>query len=169
MRLSEYSSYILPLISGVTIAVVTQIIAHYFSKKSLEAQRENSLKIVRMQLYHEDRKDALVKLDELLKRNYDTYPQFRDAVKAFLDGSSGIFLPNRLRNELKSELSSLDDFLSEKEIELRGPPPEYPPEEYEAWFEDLSPDEQLDIEVENRLSTLKDTMRSKIKNHVSDE
>lgn len=36
-----------------------------------------------MQLYHEDRKDAIVKLDELIKKSYRTYPQFRDTVNAF--------------------------------------------------------------------------------------
>ena len=83
MRLSEYSPYILPLISGVVIAIVTQIIAHYFSEKSLKAQQENALKIARMQLYHEDRKDALVKLDELLKTSYKTFSDFRIAITSF--------------------------------------------------------------------------------------
>jgi len=81
--LSEYSPYILPLISGVVIAIVTQIIAHYFSEKSLKAQQENALKIARMQLYHEDRKDALVKLDELLKTSYKTFSDFRIAITSF--------------------------------------------------------------------------------------
>ncbi len=166
--MSEYGPYILPIISGIAIAIVTQVVAHYFSKKSLEAQRENSLKITRMQLYHEDRKEALVKLDELLKKTYGTFPQFRDAISSFLDGSIGLFLPAGLRNELRKEVDDIDRFLLRKEIEIQGEP-EYDQDEYEAWFADLSPEEQLDVEVRDRLSRLKENMRSKMEKHLSDE
>ena len=81
----DYSPFIIPIASGILIAVVTQSIAFYYSKKSLEAQRENSLKIVRMQLYHEEKKEALLKLDELLKKNYKTFYDFKNAVNDFLD------------------------------------------------------------------------------------
>jgi hypothetical protein len=167
--LSEYNPYVFPLISGVVIAIVTQIVAHYFSEKSLKAQQENSLKIVRMQLYHEDRKDALVNLDELLKSSYKTFPVFRNTILAFLDGSKGLFLPEKLREELKKEIDSIDAFLVEKEIELYGEPPDVGDEgDYEGWFADLSPEEQADVEVTDRLSKLKGVMRDKIKKHVSE-
>lgn len=166
--MSEYNPYVFPLISGVVIAIVTQIVAHYFSEKSLKAQQENSLKIVRMQLYHEDRKDALVKLDDLLKSGYKTFPDFRNTVLAFLDGSKGLFLPQRLREELKKEIDDIDAFLTEKQIELYGEPDVGEGDEYEAWFAGLSPEEQADVEVTDRLSRLKGVMRDKIKKHVSE-
>lgn len=165
----DYSLYIFPLISGVVIAIVTQIVAHYFSEKSLKAQRELSLRVARMQLYHEDRKDALVKLDELLKQGYKTFPDFRNAITAFLDGSIGLFLPEKLREELKKEIDDIDAFLTDKQIEIYGWEPEQPDEgEYEAWYEDLSPEEQIDVDVVDRLSKLKGAMRDKIKKHISE-
>jgi hypothetical protein len=170
--LSDYSIYIFPLISaltsGVAIAIITQIVAHHYSEKSLKAQRELSLTVARMQLYHEDRKDALVKLDELLKQGYKSFREFRNTVTVFLDGSTGLFLPERLRDELKKEIDDIDSFLTEKEIEIYGWEPPSDEGEYEAWFEDLSPEEQLDVEVKDRLSKLKGVMRDKIKKHVSE-
>jgi hypothetical protein len=169
--LSEYSAYIFPLISGVVIALVTQIVAHYFSEKSLKAQQANALQIARTQLYHEDRKDAVLKLDELIKKNYKTYPVFRNAVNTFLDSSSGLFLPVALKRELRKQLLELDAFLQEKEFEIYGEPEEDPhaEEEYESWFSDLSPDEQLDVEIEQKLESVKGNMRDKIQKHMSDE
>jgi hypothetical protein len=169
MCLAEYDVYIFPLLAGITIAVVTQIVSYLLSKKNLDAQREHSLKLARMQLYHEDRKEALVKLDELLKKTYKTYSEFRDAVNAFLDGSSAIFLNDKLRKDLKKELYDIDAFLTEKELEFFGPPPEQDEQDYGDWFESLSPDQQIDVEVENRLTSLKGTMRDRIKKHVSEE
>ena len=167
--MSEYSPYIFPLISGVAIAIVTQIVAHYFSEKSLKAQRELGLRIARMQLHHEDRKDALVKLDELLKQGYKSFRDFRNTVTVFLDGSTGLFLPEKLREELKKEIDDIDAFLTEKQIEIYGRDPDkYDEGEYEAWFKDLSPEEQVDVEVKDRLSKLKGVMRDKIKKHVSE-
>ncbi|MGB8780913.1 MAG: hypothetical protein WCD81_09745 [Candidatus Bathyarchaeia archaeon] len=167
--MSDYSLYIFPLISGVVIAIVTQIIAHYFSEKSLKTQRELSLTITRMQLYHEDRKDALVKLDELLKQGYKSFPDFRNAVTVFLDGSTGLFLPEKLREELKKEIDDIDTFLTEKQIEIYGEPPDLGEEdEYEEWFADLPPEDQANIEITDRLSKLKGVMRDKIKKHISE-
>ena len=165
----EYGDYALGIISGITIAIITQIIAHYFSKKSLEAQQEHSLRIAKMQLYHEDRKDALIKLDELLKKGYKNFSEFRNTIITFLDGSTGLFLPDKLRRELKNEVEDIDSFLLKKQIEIYGEPPDYEPEDYEAWFEDLSPEERVDVEVKDRLSRLKNSMRDKIKKHVSEE
>jgi hypothetical protein len=99
----DFTPFIIPISSGVVIALVTQSVAYYYSKKSLEAQRENSLKIARMQLYHEETKEALVRLDELLKKSYKTFPDFKKTVNEFLDGSAGIFLPKKLRLDLKKK------------------------------------------------------------------
>lgn len=166
----EYSEYALGLISGLTIAIITQIIAHYFSKKSLEAQQEHSLRIVKMQLYHEDRKNALIKLDELLKKGYKTFSEFRNTITTFLDGSLGLFLPDKLREELKKEVQDIDQFLLEKQIDLYGEPPEWSePDDSEAWFESLTPEERVDVEVTDRLRKLKGLMRDKIKKHISEE
>jgi hypothetical protein len=165
----EYGDYALGIISGLTIAIITQIIAHYFSKKSLEAQQEHSLRIAKMQLYHEDRKDALIKLDELLKKGYKNFSEFRNTIITLLDGSTGLFLPDKLRKELKNEVEDIDSFLLKKQIEIYGEPPGYESDDYEAWFEDLSPEERVDVEVKDRLSRLKNSMRDKIKKHVSEE
>lgn len=103
----EYGEYALGLVSGLIIAIITQIIAHYFSKKSLETQQEHNLRIAKMQLYHEDRKNALVKLDELLKKGYKTFSDFRNTLSTFLNGSLGLFLPDRLRENLKKEIEDI--------------------------------------------------------------
>jgi len=169
----EYSEFILGLLSGVIIAIVTQIIAHYFSKKSLEVQQEHNLRIAKMQLYHEDRKDALIKLDELLKKGYETFSDFRNTINTFLNGSLGLFLPDKLREGLKKEIQDIDQFLFEKEIEIFGepePPEEFPEEyEHEAWLASISPVERVDVEVRDRLSRLKGSMRDKIKKYISEE
>jgi len=131
---ADYSIYIFPLVTGITIAIVTQIIAHYFSKKNLETQRdfdkknletqrEYSIKLAKMQLYHEDRKQAIVKLNDLIKKTYKSYPEFRDAVNSFLDDSSGLFLSEGMREELKKELNDVDTFLQERQSEIYGEPP----------------------------------------------
>lgn len=126
---------------------------------------------MRIQSYHEDRKDAIVKLDELIKRNYRTYPQFRNAVNEFLDSSSGLFLPAILKTELRGQLIAIDGYLQERQFEIYGEPDEDPnaEEEYKSWFNDLSPDQQLDIEIERRLSALKSAMTRKIEEHITDE
>ena len=166
----EYGEYALGLISGLIIAIITQIIAHYFSKKSLEAQQEHSLRVAKMQLYHEDRKNALVKLDELLKKGYKSFSEFRNTISTFLNGSLGLFLPDKLREELKKEIQDIDQFLFEKQIDLYGEPPEeYFEDDYEAWFESLSPEERVDVEVRDRLSKLKGSMRNRITKHISEE
>ena len=164
----EYGELALGLISGLVIAIITQIIGHYFSKKSLEAQQEHSLRIAKMQLYHEDKKNALIKLDELLKKYYKSFPQFRNAITTFLDGSLGLFLPHKLREELRKEVRDIDSFLLEKEIDLYGEPSGYGEDEHEAWFESLSPEERVDVEVRDRLSKLKGSMRDKIKKYISE-
>lgn len=167
----EYGEFALGLISGLIIAIITQIVAHYFSKKSLDAQQEHSLRIAKMQLYHEDRKNALIKLDELFKKGYKTFSEFRNTISTFLNGSLGLFLPDKLRGELKKEIQDIDQFLLEKQIDLYGGPPEewFEEDDYEAWFESLSPEERVDIEVRDRLSKLKGSMRNKIKKHISEE
>jgi uncharacterized membrane-anchored protein YhcB (DUF1043 family) len=169
----EFSEFALGLISGLIISIITQIIAHYFSKKSLEAQQEYSLRIAKMQLYHEDTKNALNKLDELLKKNYNSFMEFRDDTRTFLDGSFGLFLPDKLKEELKKEMQDIDQFLFDKEIELYGEPSEEwlqtSQNDYEAWFESLSPKERVDEEVKERLSSLKSSMRKKIEKYISTE
>jgi hypothetical protein len=80
-----------------------------------------------------------------------------------------VFLPEKLRLELKKEMNNIDRFLFEKELEIYRWEPAEPDEgEYKAWFKDLSPEEQLDVEVTDRLSNLKGLMRDKIKKYVSE-
>ena len=112
----EYGEFALGLISGLIIAIITQIVAHYFSKKSLDAQQEHSLRIAKMQLYHEDRKNALIKLDELFKKCYKTFSEFRNTISTFLNGSLGLFLPDKLRGELKKEIKTLTNFCSRNKL-----------------------------------------------------
>lgn len=167
----EYIDFALGLISGIILAIISQIIGHYFSRRNLEAQQEHSLKVAKMQLYHEDRKNALVKLDELLKKGYKSFSEFRSTITTFLEGSLGIFLPEKLRMDLKKEMKDIDQFLYEKQIEIEGPPPDYDSyiDDREAWFKSLNPYERVDVEVKDRLSRLKSSMRDKIKKQVSEE
>jgi len=123
-----------------------------------------------MQLYHEDRKNALIKLYELLKKGYRNFSEFRNTISSFVNVSLGLFLPDKLRDELKKELQDIDQFLLEKEIDLHGEPWEEELEnDYEAWFESLSPQERVDVEVTDRLSKLKGSMMDRIKKHISEE
>jgi len=86
-----------------------------------------------------------------------------------LDGSAGLFVPEKLRDELKTEIGDIDTFLTRKEIELHGEPyDDVDQGEYEDWVADLSPEEQVDVELTDRLSRLKGVMRDKIKKHVSE-
>ena len=154
------------------MVIVSQFIGHYFARKNLKAQQEHSERIAKLQLFHEDKKKALVELDGLLKKGYKTFPDFRQSIESFLDGSSGIFIPDKLRKELKKEMRDIDDFLFDKIQEIYGQyEPDYPPDEeedYEAWAQDY-PEEALDAEVRQRLGGLKGSMRDKIKKYISEE
>lgn len=163
----EYAEFLLGWLSGIISSVIAQIIGHYLSKKNLKAQQEHSERILRMQLYREDKKKALIKLDELLKKPYKTFRDFKNAIESFLDGSSAIFLTDKLRKELKNEVSSISAFIYSKEKEF-GLIPDYP-DDYEDWIEELDPLQELDEEIKSRLRNLKSSMRSKIRKHVSEE
>lgn len=160
----------MPWILAIIVALITQLIAYYFAKKNLEAQQEHGLKTLKLQLFHEDRKKALIELNELLMKWYKTYPEFARKIRYFLNGKSGIFLPKKLRKELEKEIHDIDDFLSRKELELYGRPPE--PEsylnDYEKWIE-VSPEEEVDMEIKSRLGGLKRSMRDKIRKYASEE
>ena len=162
--MQDLYNFILGLISGIVLA----IIGYYFTRKSLKAQQEYGERILKMQLYQEDKKKALIELDELLRKRYKTFPKFKESIESFLDGSSGIFLPDKLRKELKKEIRDIDAFMWEKLEDLYGPPPEYEPDDYEAWTE-AYPEQALDEEIRSRLRGLKGSMRSKIKKYVSEE
>ena len=164
----EYVDFLLGLFSGAFLAIITQIIGYYFAKKNLKAQQEHSERILKVQLFHEDRKKALIELDGILKKGYKTLNEFSRSVESFLDGDLGIFIPAKLRNELKKELQDIWNFLYSKQIDMYGPEPEYEEEDYETWAEAF-PEEALDAEITERLSKLKGSMRSKIKEYISEE
>ena len=124
-----------------------------------------------MQLFHEDKKKALIELDELFKTSYKTFNDFKKAVITFLDGKQGLFLPRKLRKELRGEVLKLDSFLFNRLVELghyQEPPDEDYEDDYEAWAKDF-PEQALDAEVRQRLSGLKGSMRGKIKKYISEE
>lgn len=175
----EINDFLLGLFSGGVLIIISQVIGHYFARRNLKAQQEHSEKVVKMQqehservakmqLFHEDKKKALMELDEVLKKSYKTFPDFKKGVESFLDGSSGIFLPEKLCKELKKELQSIDAFMWEKLEDIYGPPPEEEPDDYEAWAE-AYPEDALDAEIRSRLMGLKGSMRDKIKKYISEE
>jgi len=163
----EYFELLLGWFLGIASLIIAEVIGYLFTKKNMKIEHEYSERMLKTQLYQEDKKKALVELDELLRKKYDTFRNFEKAVESFLDGSSGIFLPERLKEELRNEVRSVSAFLSEKLEELYGPPPE-PPDDYEDWIEDLSPEEEIDAELETRLKGLKSQMREKIRKYVSE-
>jgi len=170
----EYLELVLGWLLGIFSLVIAEIIRDYFAKRNLETQQEYNLKALKMQLYHEDRKRALIELDELLKTNYKTFDDFKKATIAFLDGKQALFLPRKLRSELRGEVLRLDGFLLNRLIKLghyQEPRDEWLEDqeaEAAAWAEDF-PEEALDAEVRQRLSGLKSSMRDKIKKYVSEE
>lgn len=163
----EYVDFLLGLFSGIVLTIIGQVIGYYFTRRSLKAEQEHSERILKMQLYQEDKKKALIELNELLKKRYKTFPEFKKSVESFLDGSSGIFLPDKLRDELRKEILDIDGFLYRKMEELYGPEPE--PPDYEDWIQDLSPEEEVDMEIEQRLRGLKDSMKRRIMKYISPE
>jgi len=143
------------------------VIGYLFIKKNMKAEREHSEKMFRMQLYQEDKKKALIELDELLEKMYNTVQDFQKAVESYLDGSSGIFVPEKLKEELRQEIRSVNAFPSERLEEMHGVEPE--PDDYDDWAEAISPEEELDQEVETRLRGLKSQMIERIRKYVSEE
>jgi gas vesicle protein len=164
----NYGDFLLGLLSGAILGIISQITSYYFAKKNLKIQQEQNERILKTQLFHEDRKKAIIELDGILKKSYKSLREFSNAVASFLDGESGIFVPIKLRNELKGKLQEIWNYLDTKQIELYGEPPEEPPDDYEAWAEAF-PEKALDAEITQRLSTLKSSMRDKIKEYVSEE
>ena len=77
-----------------------------------------------------------------------------------------MFLTSGLREALKKEIDDISSFLYEKQIEIYGEQPE-PDYDYYDWI--ATPEEEVDNEVKNRLSSLKGNMRDKIKAHISEE
>lgn len=167
----EYSEVLLGWLLGIGSLVIAQAIGYYFSKRNLESQQEHSERILRIQLYHGERKKALIQLDELLKKRYKTFREFRDSVESYLDGSSSIFLPATLRDELREEIMDISIFIrkEEQKFEPPEPPPEFFEEEHEEWLRSLSPWEAIDEEAKSRLSGLKSSMRNKIRKYASEE
>jgi len=170
----EISDFSLGLISAIILAIITQVIANYFSRKNLIDQQEHNLKTLKMQLYHEDRRKTLIDLDEMIKVSYKTFDDFKKAAMTFLDGKQALFLPTRLRNELRGEMLKMDGFIIGRLAELghyEEPPDEYLEDyaaEAAAWAEAF-PEEALDAEVRERLSRLKSSMRDRIKKYISEE
>jgi len=127
-----------------------------------------------MQLYHEDRKKAVIELHELLKVSYKTFGDFKKAAMTFLDGKQALFLPTRLRSELKGEVLKLDSFLTKRLFEIgyyQEPPEEYFEDaqaEAAAWAEAF-PKQALDAEIRERLSGFKSSMSDIIKKYLSEE
>lgn len=62
MQNLEYVEFLLGWLSGIISSVIAQIIGHYLSKKNLKAQQEHGERILRMQLYRENKKKALIEL-----------------------------------------------------------------------------------------------------------
>lgn len=163
----EYADFILGLLSGIVLTIIGQFIGYYFTKRSLKAQQEHSERIAKIQLYHEDKKKALIELDELVKKKYKTFPKFRETIESFLNGSSGLFLPDKLRRGLIEQIRGIDALIYGRTVEIYGPEPEYP--DYEDWVQAYSPEQVLEMEVQSRLKGLKGSMRDKIRKYTSGE
>ncbi len=108
-------------------------------------QNENSLKLTALELYHEDRKEAILKIDEILKKGFKNFPDFEKELKEFLDSGSGLFLPQALRQSLKQEADEVHKLVTEFDVELNGPQPECDDE----WFEELPPWEEMANEIKD--------------------
>jgi hypothetical protein len=163
----EYFEFLLGWFLGIVSLIIAEVIGYLFTKRNMKTEHEYSERMLRTQLYQEDKKKALVELDEMLRKKYNTFQDFEKAVESFLDGSSGIFLPEKLKEELRNEVRGVSAFLSKKIEEFYGPTPEIP-DDYEDWIEAVSPDEEIDAEVEARLRGLKSKMRGNIRKYVSE-
>jgi hypothetical protein len=130
-------------------------------------QNENSLKLTALELYHQDRKEAILKLDVILKKGFKNYPDFEKELKEYLDSSSGLFLPQALRQSLKQETDEIDKLVNELDLETHGDPPEY--DDSDEWFEELEPWERLDQQIKDKLRTIRPTLRERIRKYISGE
>lgn len=163
----EYFEFLLGWFLGIASLVIAEVIGYLFTKKNMKAEHEHSEKMFRIQLYQEDKKKALIELDELLKKKYNTFRDFQASVESYLDGSSGMFVPENLKEDLRQEIRSVNDFMAEKIEQIYGPEPEL--DDYDDWAEDISPEEELDQGTETRLRGLRTNMREKIRKYVSEE
>lgn len=159
---------ILGWITAVVSVIIAQILNFYFNKRNLKAEQDHSERMLKMQFYKDDKKKAMIDLHQLLKKRYKTYPDLKSSIISFLDGDSGLFLPDKLKSDLRKELAEVDSLVAEQEIMIFGPPPEYP-NDYDEWARDLSPEQQLDDEITSRLSGLKSKMGEEIRKYFAEE
>ncbi|WGM89556.1 MAG: hypothetical protein NUK63_00060 [Candidatus Bathyarchaeum tardum] len=160
------------MVSASLVAIITQVIAYYFTKKSLERQQEHSLKVMKMQLFHEDKKKALIKLDELLNADYPSFSKFTQNIRDYLKSSESIFIPLELRKKLSNRISDINSFLLKRDLEFHGVTEEElannDQEMYEDWAKEF-PEYQYDNKIRDRLSELTTSIRDEIKKYVSEE
>ena len=73
-----------------------------------------------------------------------------------------MFLPQALRQSLKQEADEVHKLVTEFDLELNGPQPEYDDE----WFEELPPWEEMDNEIKDRLRSIRPTLGEKIRQYI---
>ncbi len=155
---------------AVVVAIASLGSSLYFNKKTL-TQSERNLEI---QLTHKDRKKALYKLSELIRKDL-IFLKYYNEIKAFLSGFEGQFIPEDIRKKVLNELNKMDKFSLEEDPSNSLVPTE---KEILKYYEQVQKDEEerqkrldpmdkFNEEFSNRLSSFKGEIISEIKYRIN--
>ena len=153
------------LFGGLVATALTLWAMRWSTLRSIKSARE----ILRTQLLYEEKKKALKRLHGLVEQRYDTYPAFKLAILAFLRTLEADFLPAELGAAIASNINELDKFLEDRGLVA----PEPSSEEIDSWMKDydeyreaLPFPEREELEFEDRLKEIKNSIRKLISEHI---
>jgi hypothetical protein len=150
---------------GLAASLLTLIAMRWSTLKTIKSAEES----LRVQLLYEEKRRALKELRHLVDQKYKTYPDFKQSVLSFLQTFESDFVPIELKNEIRSQIGELDKFLedtglapgepTEKEIDLWA-------EQYQEEIASLPVELQAEHEFEERLGSIKSSVRNLITKYV---
>ena len=160
-------SIILAIIA-VIVSIISLIITYRFNKKTLQ-QSEKNLKI---QLFYEDRKKAIFKLNKILEG--EKYFLVRTELLDFLKLPESLYLPLDIKKSILNKIKKIDELIKEKDYDraLKESIPLASEEEaLEAMIEEANrqedPEEWVEDRLKEKFSVLKkdiiDKSRKKLK------
>ena len=153
------------IFGGFAGGFVTLLAIRWSTLKSLEKAKER----LQTQLLYEEKKKALRELYRLVDQKYKTYSEFYVRVSSFLDRLESEFLPVELKSAIQTEFYELDKFMEDSGLA----PPSPTDEEADYWvnvykesLEGLTDWEKAEDEFEERLRTIKRSIKHLIGQHI---